>query len=284
MKTLRQLLRDPRFTIGAALFFVFGVLAVLSFFSPYDPTEWHAVQRNLRPSGEHLLGTTHLGQDVFWRMTFAVRNSLFLAMLASAISRVIAVVVGLVAGYYGGIVDRGVMFVSDGFMVIPGFLLIVMLALLAREILTLLMIAAMLGAVGWAWSARLVRSQILSLREREFTFTAILSGTPARTLIFKEYFPYILPLVFGTFIAYMAYVIGIEITLTILGLTSPLIPTLGSMLHWALTYQALLSGYWWWYATPIAVSVFLFVALYLTSVSISAYLDPRARMQRVGAG
>jgi len=284
MKTVRELLRDKRFIIGAAVFLIFAVLAILSFFSPHDPTEWHTVGRNLRPSLTHPLGTSFLGQDVFWRMTFAVRNSLILAILASAISRAIAVVVGLVAGYYGGIVDRLVMLVSDGFMVIPGFLLIVLLTLLAREFLNLVTIAVLLGVIGWAWSARLVRSQILSLREREFTFTAILSGTPARKLIFREYFPFILPLVFATFIAYMAYVIGIEITLTILGLTSPNMPTLGSMLHWALTYQALLSGYWWWYGTPIAVSVLLFVALYLTSVSISAYLDPRARLQRVGAG
>ena len=164
-------------------------------------------------------------------MTFAVRNSLVLAFLASAISRAIAVVVGLVAGFFGGIVDRGVMLVSDGFMVIPGFLLIVLLTVLARDILTLVTIAVLLGLIGWAWSARLVRSQILSLREREFTFTAILSGTPARKLIFREYFPFILPLVFATFIAYMAFVVGIEITLTILGLTSPLMSTLGSMLH-----------------------------------------------------
>jgi len=283
MKTLRDLCRDGRFSLGAAVFLVLAVLALLTSFSPYDPTEWRVVPRDRPPSREYLLGTDSKGQDVFWQMTFAVRNSLAVAIFAAAVSRVIAVIVGLVAGYCGGIIDRVLMFISDGFLVMPLFLIIVMLAMLVREHMNTVNLAILLGALGWAWDARLIRSQILSLREREFTYTAILSGTPTRKLIFNEYFLFIMPLVFTTLINNMAWVVGMEITLALIGLTNLAVPTLGAMLRWAVTYQAMLLGLWWWLLAPIGVSVALFVALYLVSLGTSEYLDPRARIQRVGA-
>ena len=283
MKTLRELFKDRRFSLGAAVLFVLAGLALLSFFSPYDPTEWRVVPRDIPPSWEHLLGTNSMGQDVFWRITFAARNSLAMAVSASVISRAIAVTVGLVAGYSGGIVDRVLMFISDGFMVIPLFLILVLLAMLIREHMNLVNMALLFGIVGWPWDTRVLRSQILSLREREFTYTAILSRTPTRKLIFNEYFPFIIPLVLATFINHMAFVVGMEMTLALIGLTDLTIPTLGAMLKWALSYEAMLLGLWWWLLTPIVVAVALFVALYLVSVSISVYLDPRARIQRVGA-
>ncbi|MDH7485116.1 MAG: ABC transporter permease [Anaerolineae bacterium] len=283
MKTLRDLCRDSRFSLGAVVVLILLLLALLSFFSPYDPIEWRVVQRDLPPSWKHLLGTDSKGQDVFWQMTFAVRNSLALAVFAAAISRVIAVVVGLLAGYSGGLIDRVLMFISDGFLVMPLFLIIVMLAMLVREHMNTVNLALLLGALGWAWDARLIRSQVLSLREREFTYTAILSGTPTRKLIFNEYSLFITPLVFTTLINNMAWVVGMEITLALIGLTNLNIPTLGAMLRWAVSYQAMLLGLWWWLLAPIGVSIALFVALYLVSLGTSEYLDPRARIQRVGA-
>ncbi len=282
MKTARELLRDGRFSFGAAVLLVLGVLALLSLFSPYDPTEWRVLPRDMPPSWEHLLGTNSLGQDMFWQMTFAIRNSLAVALGASAISRGIAVTVGLVAGYYGRIVDRVLMFVNDGLLVIPIFLLLVLLAMLVKR-LSLVNAALLFGIISWPWDARLIRSQILSLREREFTYTAILSGTPTHKLIFNEYLPFIIPLVLATVINCMARVVGMEMTLALIGLTDLTIPTLGSLLKWAIDYESMLLALWWWWLTPIGVAVSLFVALYLVSVSISVYLDPRARIQRVGA-
>jgi len=283
MKTLRALFRDRRFSIGATVMAVLTVLALLSFFSPYDPTVWRLVPRDLPPSGEHILGTSSLGQDVFWLLTFAIRNSILLAVFASTISRVIALTVGLVSGYSGGAVDRVLMFINDGFIVLPLLLILVLLALLIQEHLNIPTMALLFGVMGWALDARFIRSQILSLREREFTYTAILSGTPALRLIFNEYFLFVVPITMATLIGNMAWVTGMEVTLAYLGLTDVTIPTLGTMLHFALGYQAILLGLWWWIFTPIGAAVALFVALYLLSISISEYLDPRARIQRVGA-
>jgi peptide/nickel transport system permease protein len=283
MKTLRALFRDRRFSIGATVMFVLIVLALLSFFSPYDPTVWRVVPRDLPPSSDYLLGTSSLGQDVFWQLTFAIRNSILLAVFASTISRVIALTVGLVAGYSGGAVDRVLMFINDGFIVLPLLLILILLALLIQEHLSLPIMALLFGVMGWALDARFIRSQILSLREREFTYTAILSGTPTLKLILNEYLLFVVPLTMATLIGNMAWVTGMEVTLAYLGLTDVTIPTLGTILHFALSYQAILLGLWWWVFAPIGAAVALFVALYLLSISISEFLDPRARIQRVGA-
>jgi peptide/nickel transport system permease protein len=283
MKTLRALLRDRRFGLGAAIMSVLLALALLSFFSPYDPTEWRVVPRDRPPSAEYWLGTSSLGQDVFWVLTTAIRNSLLLAVLAASISRVIALTVGLVAGYSGGAVDRVLMFVNDGFLVLPLLLIFVLLAMILKDQLHLWSMALLFGLMGWAFDSRLIRSQILSLREREFTYTAILSGSPTHKLIFNEYFLFVIPLTMATLIGNMIWVTGLEVTLAYLGLTDVTIPTLGTMLHFALNYQAVLLGLYWWIFAPIGAAVALFVSLYLLSVSISEYLDPRARIQRVGA-
>ena len=244
---------------------------------------WHVVPKDTPPSAEHILGTDSNGQDIFWQATFAVRNSLIISLIAAIVSRVIAILVGMVAGYSGGNTDRVLMFISDSLLVIPLFLIMVMLAMLLREYMNLVILGLMLAFFGWAWDARLIRSLILSLREREFTQTAILSDTGTVKLVLNEYMPFAMPLIFSTLINNMSWAIGLEMTLAILGLVNINIPTLGTMLNWALFYQSILLGRWWWILTPVVLSLFLFIALYWLSVSISEYLDPRTRVQRVGA-
>jgi peptide/nickel transport system permease protein len=283
VKLLRDLFKDYRFALSFCVLVVLVIMALLSFFSPYDPTLWGVAPRDLEPSWEHWLGTDSNGQDIFWQATFAVRNSLIISVIAGTVSRVIAVLVGMVAGYKGGGTNRALMFISDTLLVIPLFLIIVMMAMLVRKSMNLAVLGLMLAFFGWAWDARVIRSLILSLREREFTQTAILSGASTVRLVLNEYMPFAMPLIFSTLINNMAWAIGLEMTLAILGLVNMSIPTLGTMLQWAISYQAILLGRWWWILTPVVLAVFLFVALYWLSVSISEYLDPRTRIQRVGA-
>jgi peptide/nickel transport system permease protein len=283
VKVFRDLFKDYRFALSFIALCILLLLAILSAFSPYDQTQWGVVPRDMPPSAKYLLGTDSNGQDVFWQATGAVRNSLIISLIAGTVSRVVAVLVGMVAGYRGGMTDKVLMFISDTLLVIPLFLIMVMLAMLVREHMNLVVLGLLLAFFGWAWDARVIRSLILSLREREFTRTAILSGTGTLRLVLNEYMPFAMPLVFSTLINNMAWAIGLEITLAFLGLVNMTIPTLGTMLQWAISYQAILLGRWWWVLTPIILSIILFVALYWLSVSISEYLDPRTRVQRVGA-
>ena len=283
MKVFRDLFRDFRFVVSFIVLLVILILAVLSIFSPYDPTLWNVVPRDMRPSAEYWLGTDSNGQDIFWQATFAIRNSLIISLIAGLVSRVIAILVGMIAGYKGGATDRILMFISDSLLVIPLFLIFVMLAMLVRDHMNLVILGLLLSIFGWAWDARLIRSMILSLREREFTKTAILSGTGTVKLVLNEYMPFAMPLIFSTLINNIGFAIGLEITLAIIGLVDLMTPTLGTMLNWALFYQSTFLGRWWWVLTPVVLSLFLFIALYWLSVSISEYLDPRTRIQRVGA-
>ena len=153
--TLKELFRDYRFFFAFTVLCFLLALALLSFLSPYDPTIWFYVPRDLPASSQHLLGTCSRGQDIFWQATFAIRNSLIISVIAGVVSRVIAVSVGLVAGYRGGMMDRFLMFISDGFLVIPLFLIIVMLAMLIRDRMTIVTTGLLLAVFGWAWDAGL---------------------------------------------------------------------------------------------------------------------------------
>jgi peptide/nickel transport system permease protein len=282
MKVLRDLFRDYRFVASFIILCILLAYGALAFVSPADPTLWSPLSRDLPPSPKNLLGTDSRGIDIFWSGTFAVRNSMIVAVVAGIFSRLITIPVAMLAGYKGGITDRVLMFLSDSFLVIPLFLIIVLLAVLVRDSLNLVTLGLLLACFGWAWDARVIRSEILSLRERGFTQTAVLSGTGTMRLVLKEYMPFVTPLVFATLINVMAWAIGLEITLAILGLVNLDIPTLGTMIFWALSYQAILLGHWYWILTPVILSILLFIALYWLSVSISEYLDPRSRIQRVG--
>jgi peptide/nickel transport system permease protein len=283
VKILIDLFKDYRFSFAFIVLVIILTMAVLSFLSPYDPTLWHVVPRDMKPSSEHILGTDSNGQDIFWQATFAVRNSLILSLISALVSRVIAILVGMVAGYRGGTIDRVLMFLGDSLLVIPLFLIFVMISMMVREHMNLVVLGLMLAVFGWAWDARLIRSMVLSLRERDFTKTAMLSGTGTIKLVLKEYTPFTTPLIFSTLINNMSWAISLEITLALLGLVNLTIPTLGTMLNWAYFSHAILLERWWWILTPVILSLFMFVALYWLSVSISEYLDPRTRIQRVGA-
>lgn len=280
--TIRDLLKyDRRFLFGSSIMLIMITLTVLSFFSPYDPKSWNVVPRDMPPSAGHPLGTTSMGQDVFWLATFAVRNSLLLSVIAVLISRVIAIILGLVTGYKGGIIDRVLMTVNDSFVILPLLPILILIASVIKGGLNIVNLGILLGMFGWAWDARVLRSQILSLREREFTYTARLSGMKTLDIIIKEYLPFIIPLIMATAMNNMLWVIGMEVTLAILGLSSLEIPTLGTMIHWSVNSQSLLLGIWWWILTPVVICILLFLSLYMLSVSISEFLDPRTRLQRI---
>lgn len=282
-KVLRDLLRyDGRFRL--AVIFLGGVAAmiVLSYGSPYDPGKSFVVPWDLPPSREHLFGTTSRGQDLFWWLTFAVRNSLFLGVMTAIISRIIAVLIGLTAGYRGGWLDRVLMSLNDTFVVLPLLPILILLGFLLRERMNLFYLAVILGLFGWPFDARLIRSQVLSLKERSFTRTAIYSGTSAFWITIHEHLPFVLPIVFATTINNILWSIGMEVTLSILGLSDLTTPTLGTALFWANQHGALVAGVWWWIAAPTLVTIILFLGLYLFFTSINEFIDPRTRLRLIG--
>jgi len=282
-KVIRDLLKyDTRFRIAVIFLGAVMLMFFLSFFSPYDPNEIFVVPMDVPPSSEYLFGTNSRGQDIFWWMTFAVRNSLLLGVITALISRVISIIVGLSAGYEGGWLDKFLMSINDSFIVLPLLPILILLGFLLRDILNLFLLAVILGFFGWPYDARLIRSQVLSLKERLFTRTSVFSGTNSFSITMKEHLPFVLPIVFATTINNMLWSIGMEVTLSVLGLSDLTTPSLGTALFWANQHGALVAGVWWWIAAPALVAIILFLGLYLFFQSINEYIDPRTRLRLIG--
>lgn len=281
MYSLSELWEDPKFKYSSIVLGLLIFISILSYFSPYDPYKWYLLPTNQPPSLRHILGTDGKGQDIFWVLSFSLRNSLMLAVVAAVVSRVIALLVGILSGYLGGVVDRLLMTLTDTFIVMPVFPLLLLLSSLIKNYLTPPVLGLIVGVFSWSGDARVVRSMVLSLREREFMITSKFSGMIVKEVMVGDLIPYLLPIISGGFIGSMMGAIGFEVVLSILGFVRVETPTLGSMFHWMINFQAMLLGYWWWVLTPIVTAILLFTALYTLSLSVNEYLDPRTRVQRI---
>ncbi len=283
LRTLRDLLRTNwEFAAGAALLSAVVILAAMSFFSPYPPLDVYVVPPDMPPGGAYWLGTTSRGQDVFWQLTVALRNTLLFGIIVAAISRVIALLVGLFAGYLGGTGDRLLMLVNDTFIVLPIFPILVLFYFVMRDQMSWSLLALVTACLGWAYDARLIRSVAMSVKTREFTTQSIFSGMTAPQIVLREHLPYVLPILFSTTMNNINWSIGLEVTLSVLGFTDVNTPTIGGMIYWANQHTALVSGIWWWIAFPVASVVALFVGLFLLAISMNEYIDPRSRLARLG--
>ncbi len=269
-----------RFGIVSLVFAV--LMVVLSFFSPYKPMESFVVTPNLPPSVAHFFGTTSRGQDLFWQMTVALRNSLAFGAVTALLSRILAMWVGMYTGYKGGLLDKAIMAVNDSFIILPVLPILLLLQFLLREKMNWFYMALMMALLGWPYDARLIRAQVLSLKERVFSETAVFCGMPTRSIIVKEHMPYVMPIIFATTINNFLWSIGMEVTLSILGLTNINNASIGVVIFWANQHQALISGVWWWLAAPVGITVFVFAGLYLLAVALNEYIDPRTRLRMKG--
>ena len=276
-----DLLRFNRqFAVGLVLVAVVAAFAMLSFFSPYPPNDSFVVPPDLPPSWEFLMGTTSRGQDLFWLLTFSIRNTLLFGITVATISRLLALVIGLVAGYSGGWVDRVLMSINDTFIVIPLFPILVLFYFVMKDHMSWGLLALMMACLGWAYDARLIRSVALSLRTREFTETGIFSGMSMRQILVEEHLPYVLPIVFSTTMNNINWSIGLEVTLSVLGFTDINTPTIGVLIYWANQHTALVAGIWWWIFFPVLLVIVAFIGLFLLAVSMNEYIDPRSRLGR----
>ena len=282
-RVIFDLLRFNReFTADVILLGFVVIFAGLSFVSPYPPNDSYVVPFDLPPSWTHLLGTTSRGQDLFWLLTFAIRNTLLFGLTVAVISRILSLSIGLIAGYAGGIVDRILMSINDTFIVLPLFPILVLFYFVMRDSMSWVLLALVMACLGWAYDARLIRSVAMSLRTREFTETSIFSGMPMRQILVQEHLPFVMPIVFSTTMNNINWSIGLEVTLSVLGFTDINTPTVGVLIYWANQHTALVAGIWWWIFFPVALVIATFIGLFLLAVSMNEFIDPRSRLSRIG--
>lgn len=272
---------SPSFRYGAIIIILVLIMVALSFFSPYKADETRVVPTNKPPSMEHPLGTTSTGQDVFWMLTYAMRNTLMIAGMAVLIGRSIGVPLGMISGYLGGGVDRVLSSAVDSFIVIPRLPLLILIASILRGEMTLLTLGILIGLLDWAFPSKRYRAQILSLREREFTNTAVFSGMSTWKIVLKEHLPFVIPYLLADAVSGFLFAIGFEVTLSALGLSAMSMQSIGTMIYWGNYYGALLANRTWILAAPVVTSILMVIGFYLVSTGISSYLDPRTRLARM---
>lgn len=280
---LRDLIRyNIEFAVGLVLVTIVVAYAALSFFSPVDTSLIYIAPPDMRPSAQYWFGTNSRGQDLFWNLSTAMRNTLTFGIIVAVLSRIISIIVGLTAGYVGGWVDRVLMFFNDIFVAVPLFPILVMFYFVLRNDLNTVTLAIIMACLGWPFDARLIRSVALSLRHREFTRQAVFSGMSPLKIMLQEHLPYVMPIIFATAMANLIWSIGVEVTLAVLGFTNIQTPTVGTTLYWANQHSAMVVGTWWWILIPTVLIVITFIGLFLLAVSLNEYIDPRSRLRRMG--
>ncbi len=255
-----------RLKIGLVILAIFTLGSlILPFLMEIDPSRQGSYPKNLPPSLEHPLGTNSLGQSIFWFLVIAIRNSLLLGVSVSCVTTLTAGITGLLAGYVGGWLDRVLTALMDTFIAIPAFPILIVLSTLVRGNTSFLIVGVILVFFGWPWSARTVRAMALSIREREFISMARFSGASTLEIVFKEVFPYVYPLLVVAYIDAILWVTTTEAALAVIGLSKVEIPTLGSIIFWALSFNALFIGQYMWVVAPVVATIILFLGIFLTS-------------------
>jgi peptide/nickel transport system permease protein len=258
--------------LGLAL----GVAALAPWIAPYDPEATTRVTIEdiyALPSAEHLLGTDDGGKDVFSAFLYGARVSLLVGFSASLISMLIGGSIGLIAGFYGGRVGNLLMRLTDIFLVIPDLpLMIVIVAMVGPSLWNIILV---IGILGWTGTARIVRSQALSLKERQFVLRARAIGAGNFHILRRHIFPLVLPLMVTNTVLVISLSILNESTLSFLGLGDPTTLSWGGMLNFAFTRGAISAGAWWALVAPGLGIVWVVLGCTLLGNALEEAFNPR---------
>jgi len=227
------------------------------------------------PSSEHWLGTDELGRDVFRATLSGARVSLLIGLLATAISIIVGAIVGLIAGYYQGFLGNLLMRITDFFLVLPTLPLVIVLAVMFGQSFAIIILV--IGLTSWPSTARITRSQVLSLRERQFVERVRSFGASDLRIILVHILPNVVPLIFANTVLVIAGSILSEATLAFLGLGDPVRVSWGTMLHYAFEAGAAGRGAWWYLIPPGFGIVAIVLAFTLTGHTLDRILNPRLR-------
>ncbi len=302
-----RLPRSPKVLVGLVIMAIFGVIAVIGgWIVPYSPNQtdeknWvqHVLVPGtgpgtdipanfyplpLPPSAAHWLGTTVFAQDVWSQLLTSTQATLFVGLLAAAIATVLSVLIGVSAGYLGGSADEGLSLLANVFLAIPGLpLLIVIASYVPSAGSSIVLVAAIIAVTTWAYSARTLRAQTLSLRNRDFVEAARVSGEGRLRIILVEVLPNLIPIVAASFLFTSLAAIGAYIVIAFLGLAGsptsspPGLWNWGEMLREGFANNAVRGGWWWWWAPPGVLIAVLGTGLALLNFGIDEFINPRLR-------
>jgi peptide/nickel transport system permease protein len=271
--------------IGAVLFGAFLLAAIIGpMVEPYDPgfVSLNPALSLNHPSAQHLLGTTQTGQDVLSQVLTGIRLTTIVALSVGGIATVLSVLVGVSAAFLGGFWDEMLSLVTNIFLVVPALpLLIVLLGYLSQQ--GQLSTIIVLAFLGWPWGARVIRAQTLTIRNRDFIAASRESGEKTWRIISFEIIPNEISLIAANFVNTVLYAIGASVALAFAGLTNLASWSLGTVLYWAQSNNALQSGSWWWWIPPGLAVALIGTSLVLLNSGIDEVGNPRLRASRGAA-
>ena len=276
----RAISRNRKALVGVLLLLVFMVLAIFpGQIAPDDPTA-QIYQPALGPSWHHLLGTTGRGEDVFSQLVWGTRLSLVIALAVGALATVLSVLIGVSSAYLGGIADGILSLLTDVILVLPIFPLIIVIAAYRKNsgLFTLIVV---LGALGWSYGARQLRSQTLSLRTRDFLESARVRGERKLYVILFEILPTMTSLIVATFLGAALYAVLTAAGLQFIGLGDPNSQSWGTMLYWAQNGEALFAGMPLWAIAPGVCIALLGASFALLNYAFDEISSPALRVRRL---
>jgi peptide/nickel transport system permease protein len=263
--------------VGIGIFLIFGLISIFGpLFYPYDPMEFGVGTEVLQPpSAEHWLGTDDMGRDVLGGIIAGARTSLGVGILATLISMVIGTLIGISAGFYGGKTEALLMRFTEIFLVLPWLpLMLVLAAILGSNIWNIILV---IGLTGWSSTARIVRAQTLSIKERQFIERARAIGAGNFYIMRKHILPNVFPLIFANTILVSAVAILSETTLSFLGMGDSSHPSWGMMLHYAFSSGAASIGAYWYFLSPGLCVVAVVLGFTFLGYAFDELLNPKLR-------
>ncbi len=277
---LRLLLSNPKSRFGLTLVgFVVLVALIAPWISVSNPTDFNILATRQAPSWHHLFGTTDQGSDIFSQVVLGARRSLILGLGAALLATTLATVLGVVGAYSGGIVDEVINFLTNIFLVIPTIPLLIVISgyLKARGMGTMILV---LGLSLWAFEARILRGQALSLKSRDFVQAAKVAGESTWRIVFGELIPNMISRIAAAFVLVFYIALLVDAGLEFLGLGDNSHVSWGMILYWAQTNSAVLQGEWWPFLFPGLALVITVVGLVFLLAGIDELSDPRLRKVR----
>lgn len=294
--TLRYFRRNFTLTIGLViligmlLFSTLGRLVIDSKIDPY-PLAGPASQPptlsycpNIDPecaeteSVAYPFGTDAQGRDLFAVAVVGTWMTLRIGLLAGIIGIIIGTFLGFTSAFYGGVYDSIVRWAVDVLLTVPGLLILVVVAsTLGDQSITITGMSLIIALISWRGPARVIRSQVLSMKERPYVMMARLNGMSGMGIIFREMLPNLLPYLGASLVGAVTGAIFASMGLAALGLGPLREPTLGVTIYWVINQNAFLRGLWWWGAVPITIVALVFVMLFLISIGLDELANPRVR-------
>ncbi|MEH1058682.1 ABC transporter permease [Micromonospora sp. CPCC 206171] len=261
---------------GLVILGIYCLFAVIGpWVAPYDP-DARSGDVLQAPSLRHWFGTTHLGQDIFSQILVGARSVMLVGLVAGVLATILSILIGVTAGYLGGAADEGLSALSNVFLVIPALPLIIIVTSIVEQASDTL-VALIIGCTSWAWGARVLRAQTLSLRRRDYVEAARATGERTWRIILFEILPNLTAIIASGFVGTVIFAVMSEITLAFIGISSISSWNWGTILFWAQGQQALAQGAWWWFVPAGLAIALLGTALALINFGIDEFVSPRLR-------